>query len=237
MPQLQGRVGAQAEARGTHGVITMRTKLVNADSNRDIEAFSTIVDHILAMWTYWEHLFDFPRVTDEIANLYERSTPKLLSYVRWSLLMSAALEIAKLGDPEVQMGRENLTLRLIYGHIEVAATGSEAKALRTAMNYALGIIQSNPFRQFRHRVLVHFDRLTAVGDEVNDVDIELLGRAVAALANFRLRAEAVVEGKPIIIATGENFIVGDEVRGPLREEADRFLQLLSAGLTAHPQAL
>ncbi len=196
------------------------------------DRFSKIVVDLGGAWTYWNELFYEGSCGKRVEEAAGKIAPRLFSHIRYALLVTVLNDLAKLGDPSPQHGRDNLTLQTIYDEIAPRASGTSGKYLKSALKRSIERIQDQSFRDFRNRVLFHNDRATILGREKHDVEIELVRQAVQAVMTFFVRARAVVLGEAIDVGSGHNYSPSREESRHLRQEAQRFVDILEHGLEA-----
>ena len=150
-------------------------------TRRDVNKF---VDHCVilrAFWTHYQTLFDGSDLKRE---LLQKTAPKFFHDLNLMLIEHLILQICKLTDPEITMGKRNLTVQFLIKNADFSASPRDlAKLTKIAA-------RMDAFRKrilpARNKFISHLDLDAALGRKA------LGGASIAAWRRFWLDLQEFV---------------------------------------------
>lgn len=213
-----------------------------SNPNDLFDTFSAEVRHLHVTWVLWRRLFsrapeaegnpeEAVRAGKEAYRVTREASELLFRYVRWHMLRGVILDLCRLCDPRVSMGKANLTLERVFDETDFSGQPTLKMMTENAMREAIRIARaSDGVGGFRNKLLAHFDLDTALGVtspadfEINEVEL-----AVRWVVAFQCRVAWCREGRPFDIQAPHPHVPQSVVDG-WKGDADNLVRVLAAGL-------
>jgi hypothetical protein len=151
-------------------------------TRRDVKKFT---DHCVILRAFWTHYQTIFEGSDLQRELLQNTAHKFFHDLNHMLIEHLILQICKLTDPELTMGKRNLTIPFLVNNAEFPATPRDMTKLKTIA------ARIDKFRKrivpARNKLISHLDLDVALGRK------SLGGASVAAWRRFWLDLQDVVE--------------------------------------------